>query len=68
MANPTKDNFKNWNILPDGILIAFEDYQIASHSFGQAEMIIPYATLRRVLRREGQLKLRKFAGGEGGSR
>jgi hypothetical protein len=44
-------NFPNWNIVPDGILIAFEDYQIGSHSFGQIELIIPYAKLRAVLRR-----------------
>jgi len=47
---PVKSNFDNWNIVPDGILLSFEDYQIASHAFGQAEMIIPYAELRRVLR------------------
>ena len=43
-------NFPNWNIVPDGILIAFEDYQIASHSFGQLELIIPYSELRTVLK------------------
>ena len=59
--NPTEDwfqkgteakrsNFPNWNIVPDGILIAFEDYQIASHSFGQLELIIPYSELREVLK------------------
>lgn len=47
---PVKSNFDNWNIVPDGILISFEDYQVAAHAFGQAEMIIPYAELRRVLR------------------
>jgi len=67
---PTKDNFKNWNIVPDGILIAFEDYQIASHSFGQAEMIIPYSILVPVLRSgrwgaahfENRKKFRRFEG------
>lgn len=43
-------NFPNWNIVPEGILIAFEDYQIGSHSFGQVELIIPYAELKTVLR------------------
>lgn len=45
-----QSNFANWNIVPDGILIAFEDYQIASHSFGQLELIIPYSKLRAVLK------------------
>lgn len=47
---PKVHNFKNWNIVPDGILLVFEDYQIAAHSFGQAEMIIPFSALGRVLR------------------
>lgn len=47
---PLPENFKNWNITPDGILISFEDYQIGPHSFGQAELIIPYPTLRPVMK------------------
>ena len=45
-----RSNFPNWNIVPDGILIAFEDYQIGPHSFGQLELIIPYSELKAVLR------------------
>ncbi len=45
-----RSNFPNWNVVPDGILIAFEDYQIGSHSFGQLELMIPYAELRAVLK------------------
>jgi hypothetical protein len=54
-TTPTPDNFKNWNIVPDGILISFEDYQIAAHSFGQAELVIPYAALKNALRRNNVL-------------
>jgi hypothetical protein len=49
-TRPYEHNFKNWNITPDGILISFEDYQIAPHAFGQAEMIIPFQQLKRVIR------------------
>lgn len=45
-----RSNFLNWNIVPDGILISFEDYQIASHVFGQLELIIPYSELKSVLK------------------
>jgi hypothetical protein len=45
------DNFPNWNMVPDGVLISFEDYQIAPHSFGQLELIIPYFELRTVMRK-----------------
>jgi hypothetical protein len=50
-TTPKQRNFKNWNLVPDGILISFEDYQIAAHAFGQAELIIPYSVLKRFLRR-----------------
>jgi len=43
-------NFGNWNLVPDGVLISFEDYQVSSHSFGQPELIVPYSNLTRVLR------------------
>jgi hypothetical protein len=49
---PNEHNFKNWNIVPDGIVLSFEDYQIAPHSFGQAEMIVPYGEFKRLLRSE----------------
>jgi hypothetical protein len=47
---PRIRNFPNWNIVPDGILISFEDYQVSSHSFGQPELIVPYHELKKVLR------------------
>jgi len=49
-TKPRQTNFPNWNIVPDGVLVAFEDYQIGSHSFGQLELIIPYTELKGVLR------------------
>jgi len=46
---PRAFNFPNWNIVPDGILLSFEDYQVNSHNFGQPEFVVPFAKLRRVL-------------------
>jgi hypothetical protein len=48
-TEPRAYNFANWNIVPDGILVSFEDYQVNSHSFGQPEFVVPYSTLKRVL-------------------
>lgn len=50
-TTPRAKNFPNWNIVPDGVLISFEDYQVSSHSFGQPELIVPYSVLGRLLRR-----------------
>ena len=44
-------NFENWNLVPDGVLISFEDYQVSAHNFGQPELIVPYSRLRKNVRR-----------------
>ena len=46
---PRQDNFANWNIVPDEILLSFEDYQVSSHSFGQPEFVVPYYVLKRTM-------------------
>ncbi|HBB98607.1 MAG TPA: hypothetical protein DC054_24760 [Blastocatellia bacterium] len=48
-TRPYRHNFKNWNIVPDGLLISFEDYQVGPHAFGQPEMIVPFQQLKRVI-------------------
>jgi Protein of unknown function (DUF3298) len=48
---PNAHNFSDWNLVPDGVLISFEDYQVSSHSFGQPELVVPYSELQRVIRR-----------------
>jgi uncharacterized protein DUF3298 len=44
------DNFVNWNIVPEGVLLSFEDYQVSSHSFGQPEFVVPFSALQGTLR------------------
>jgi len=56
---PTTHNFSDWNIVPDGVLISFEDYQVSSHSFGQPELVVPYSELQRVIRRIGARSVKK---------
>ena len=48
-TTPEKKHFLNWNLVPDGVIIAFEDYQIQCHAFGQAELVIPFSALRKTL-------------------
>lgn len=45
-TEPTLNNFPNWNIVPDGVLLSFEDYQVSSHSFGQPEFVVPFSAMR----------------------
>ena len=50
-TRPWVVNFENWNLVPAGVLLSFEDYQVNSHSFGQPELIVPYSELHKVIRR-----------------
>ena len=48
-AKPTEKNYKNWNIEADGILITFEEYQVAPYSYGAQEVEIPFSALKPLL-------------------
>lgn len=49
-TEPTVDNFTNWNLVPDGVLLSFEDYQVGPHSFGQPEFVVPFSAMRDTIR------------------
>jgi hypothetical protein len=46
---PKIENFDNWNLTPDGLLIIFDEYQVASYVDGQPEVFIPYKTLAKII-------------------
>jgi len=50
-TSPVADNFGNWNIVPDGVLLSFEDYQVGPHSVGQPEIVVPFSVLKGAIRR-----------------
>lgn len=56
-TRPTAGNFTNWNLVPDGVLLSFEDYQVSAHSFGQPEFVVPFSALQGTLRRDIVRKL-----------
>jgi uncharacterized protein DUF3298 len=56
-TRPRAENFMNWNIVPEGILISFEDYQVGPHSFGQPEFVVPFSHLKSAVRRDGLRRL-----------
>ena len=45
-TEPNVSSFTNWNIVPDGVLLSFEDYQVGPHSFGQPEFVVPFSAMR----------------------
>ena len=52
-AAPTSENYRNWNITPDGILISFDPYQIAPGAVGPQQALVPYTALESMIDRNG---------------
>jgi len=43
------ENFENWNIKPNGLLITFDEYSVAPAIYGAQTVLVPYAALQEVL-------------------
>lgn len=46
---PKHANFKNWNIKSNGLLITFEEYQVAPSVHGTQSVLIPYSALKSII-------------------
>ena len=54
-ADPTPDNYRNWNITPDGLLITFDEYQVAAYAAGPQTVVVPYSELKGLIDPQGAL-------------
>jgi len=54
-AQPTPENYRNWNISPDGIVITFDEYQVAPYAAGPQTVTVPYSELRSLIDSQGPL-------------
>ncbi len=54
-ADPTPDNYKNWNITPDGLMITFDEYQVAAYVAGPQTVTVPYSELKSLIDPNGAL-------------
>ena len=54
-ASPVADNYQNWNITPDGILITFDPYQVAPYAAGPQKVLVPYDALESLIDRDGPM-------------
>jgi uncharacterized protein DUF3298 len=54
-ASPTLENYRNWNITADGLLITFDTYQVAPGASGPQVVTIPYGALNGILDPSGPL-------------
>jgi hypothetical protein len=54
-ANPTPENYRNWNITPTGLLITFDEYQVAPYAAGAQLVMVPYARIQNIINPDGPL-------------
>lgn len=48
-ALPLQENYRNWNIQEDGLLITFDPYQVAAYAAGPQKVLVPYRELREII-------------------
>lgn len=48
-AKATPENYGNWNITAEGLLITFDEYQVAAYAAGPQEVIVPFAELQSAI-------------------
>lgn len=46
---PTIKNYRHWTLQKDGLLIYFDEYQVAAYVFGRPTVLIPFTALQDVL-------------------
>ena len=56
-AEPTPENYRNWNITADGLLVTFDEYQVAPYAAGAQTVIVPYTKLTTLINPKGPLAL-----------
>lgn len=54
-AQPSQENYRNWNLTPDGLLLSFDEYQVAPYAAGPQSVLIPYAVLQTIANPQGPL-------------
>lgn len=54
-AEPTPENYRNWNLASDGILITFNEYQVAPYAAGAQTVLVPYGELTSLINQQGPL-------------
>jgi hypothetical protein len=54
-ANPTEENYRHWNITPEGVMITFDEYQVAPYAAGRQQVTIPYSELADLINPAGPL-------------
>jgi hypothetical protein len=54
-ADPALENYRNWNIAPEGLIITFDTYQVAPGAAGPQIILVPYDQLQDMIDLQGSL-------------
>ena len=54
-ADPNVENYRNWNIAPEGLRITFDEYQVAPYAAGPQMVTVPYSELTGLIAPQGPL-------------
>jgi hypothetical protein len=54
-ATAMPENYRIWNITADGLMITFDEYQVAPYAAGPQTVIIPYGDLGQLIQYQGPL-------------
>jgi hypothetical protein len=52
-ADPKEENYRQWLLTSQGLLIVFNEYQVAAYAAGPQTILIPYAQLKSILKPGG---------------
>jgi hypothetical protein len=56
-ADPLPDNYKRWNISNEGLMITFDEYQVAAYAAGPQVLTIPFSALQSIINPQSALGL-----------
>jgi hypothetical protein len=56
-ATATAQNYRNWSITADGLMITFDEYQVAPYAAGPQTVVIPYQVLAQLVQPDSPLAL-----------
>jgi hypothetical protein len=54
-AQALPENYTNWNVTQDGLLITFDEYQVAAYAAGAQQVTVPYSELKSAIDPHGPL-------------
>jgi hypothetical protein len=54
-AKPTPENYAVWNVSADGLVITFNEYQVAPYAAGPQTVAIPFASLKNIIDPQGPI-------------